>query len=134
MAAAPFLLWLAAMAPGLVVAEERVALSTDASQATEVNSEGARALVRVLQRYHAAGDGEGGFRWWRRLPFAVRAQQVNVPQVRLWRNKVEFLRDAQRGDAQACAASGPAVLALPMPPAELEVERLRLQACVKGAS
>jgi len=113
-----------------VDAGDLAATGVDAARATEVGPEGAAALVRVLQRFHSAGDGEGGFSWWLGLPFSVRAQQVDEPQVRLWRNKVEFLRDAQRGDSKACAASGSALLKLSMPPADAEVERARLQRCI----
>lgn len=128
------LLLVVASAFGPVRAGLPVAVAADASRATENTAAGAAALVRVLKHFHAAGDGEGGFAWWRSLPFAVRAQQVERPEVRLWRNRIEFLRDAQRGDGPGCAVSGPALLRLPMPTEDLAIERERLRHCTERAN
>ena len=124
---------IAALMGGQAVAADSVERAADASRAMEEGPSGAAALVRVLRRYHEAGDGEGGFEWWLRLPFAIRAQQVQLPEVRLWRNRLEFLRDAQRGDATSCAVSGPAVLRLPMPSHDVDIERERLERCLSKA-
>ena len=129
----PIALALGLFSLGTVYAENPILIAADASRATEVSADGAAALVRVLQAYHTADNGEGGFVWWRRLPFAVRAQQVQRPEVRLWRDKLEFMYDAQRGDAAACAISGAALLKLPMPVADAEVERKRLEQCAHAA-
>lgn len=92
------------------------------------------ALVHVLRYHFAKDDGEGGFGWWLRLPFPVRARQALVPKVRFWRNRLEFMRDAQRGDAAACNVSGNMVLIDPLiDPESREVELERLARC-RGAS
>lgn len=44
------------------------------------------------------------------LPISVRSRHAVIPDVRHWRYRVEFLRDAARGDAAACRFSGAAVL------------------------
>lgn len=92
------------------------------------------ALVHVLRYHFAKDDGEGGFGWWLRLPFPVRARQALVPKVRFWRNRLEFLRDSQRRDAAACAVSGGMVLRDPLIDEESRlVETRRLEQCRRAA-
>ncbi|MCC2658213.1 MAG: hypothetical protein K0Q76_3321 [Panacagrimonas sp.] len=112
-------------------AEDPVA--ADRSRALIDDPMASAALVRVLQHHHGLGDGEGGFGWWLRLPFPVRARQAQVPNVRLWRNRLEFMRDAQRSDAAACAVSGTMVLDNPLlDSASRAVEAQRLDRCRGG--
>lgn len=85
-------------------------LDLDRSRALEYGTEGSQAIARVLADYHVRGDGEGGFSWWMKLPIAVRSRQANETDARRWRNRIEFLRDAQREDAVSCAISGRPVL------------------------
>ena len=93
------------------------------------------ALVHVLRYHFAKDDGEGGFGWWLRLPFPVRARQALVPKVRFWRNRLEFMRDAQRRDAAACTVSGAMVLRDPLIDEESRlVETRRLEQCRSAAS
>ena len=109
-------------------------VATDRSRALLDDPQASEALVRVLKHHHGLGDGEGGFGWWLRLPFPVRARQAQVPTVRFWRNRLEFMRDAQRGDAAACNVSGNMVLIDPLiDPESREVELERLARC-RGAS
>jgi hypothetical protein len=105
-------------------------VAADRSRALHDDRQGSEALVRVLRHHHALADGEGGFEWWLRLPFPVRARQAQVPEVRYWRNRLEFLRDAQRGDAAACAVSGGVLLGDPLLQGDdRAVETRRLEAC-----
>lgn len=108
-------------------------VAADRSRALHDDPQASAALVRVLRHHYAQSDGEGGFEWWLRLPFPVRARQALVPTVRFWRNRLEFLRDAQRGDAAACAVTGAMVLADPLIGVEERaVERERLRSCNPG--
>lgn len=85
-------------------------LDFDRNRALEPGTGGSTAIARVLADYHHRGDGEGGFAWWMKLPIAVRSRQANQTDARRWRNRIEFLRDAQRDDAVSCAISGRPVL------------------------
>lgn len=85
-------------------------LDSDRYRALEPGAEGSAAIARVLADHHRRGDGEGGFAWWMKLPIAVRSRQANHTQARRWRNRIEFLRDAQRGDGASCAISARPVL------------------------
>jgi hypothetical protein len=112
---------------GVVTAAERADL--DRGRALENTPEGAAALARVLADYHHRGEGEAGFSWWMRLPFSVRATQVRVAAVRHWRYRVEFLRDATRGDATACRFSGTVVLSESITDCAYSTELQRYLAC-----
>lgn len=81
------------------------------AQAVEITRDGAAALAETLAGYHASNDGDGGFAWWLRLPIAVRGQQGSAsPEVLHWRNRIEFLQAAQRGNARQADAGGHKVL------------------------
>ena len=108
-------------------------VAMDRSRALHDDAGATTALVRVLRHHHEMGDGEGGFEWWLRLPFPVRARQVQHPQVRFWRNRLEFMRDVQRHDVVACAISGQMVLADPLLGDAAEVERQRLRDCTTSS-
>lgn len=86
-------------------------LATARFRALEPGEEGSAAIAHVLADYQRRGDGEGGFAWWMKLPIAVRSRQASHSEARYWRNRIEFLRDAQRKDAVSCAISGAPVLA-----------------------
>ena len=119
--------------PGVQAAQVDDPVAADRSRALHDDPQASEALVRVLRHHHARGDGEGGFEWWLRLPFPVRARQAQVPQVRFWRNRLEFLRDAQRGDATACAVSGAVFLADPLLDDDSRIlETQRLDRCRNG--
>ena len=109
------LFWIAgaAAADDAASAQPVTAHSTDADRyrALEPGTQGSDAIARVLSDFHGRHDGEGGFAWWMRLPIAVRSRQGNDTEARHWRNRIEFLRDAQRKDAVSCAVSGQPVLA-----------------------
>ena len=94
----------------LMLSWTAAAAEMDRTQALDQGPVGAAATARVLADHHDRADGEGGFAWWMRLPIGVRARHAQDPAVRHWRNRVEFLRDAARGDAAACVHSGAAVL------------------------
>lgn len=87
-----------------------IAPGVDRNHALLHGPEGAAAAERVLADFYRRQDGEAGFAWWMGLPIAVRSRHAVVPEVRRWRYRVEFLRDAQRGDAAACRFSGAVVL------------------------
>jgi len=86
-------------------------LDADRYRALEPGDAGSAAIAHVLADFQRRGDGEGGFAWWMKLPIAVRSRQANHSDARYWRNRIEFLRDAQRKDAVSCAISGRPVLA-----------------------
>lgn len=102
----------------------------DHVQALDQGPAGAAATARVLADYHRRSNGEQGFAWWMRLPIAVRAGHAQAPAVLHWRNRVEFLRDAQRADPKACAVSGAVVLRDPDLECDYAVELQRLLDCV----
>ena len=85
-------------------------LDSDRYRALEPGPEGSIAIAHVLADYHRRSDGEAGFAWWMKLPIAVRSRQATHGEARRWRNRIEFLRDAQRHDAVSCAISGRPVL------------------------
>jgi hypothetical protein len=82
-------------------------------RATDISSEGAAATAEALQDFHSQGLGDAGFAWWLRLPIAVRGQHTATPEVQRWRNRIEFLQAAQRGQPQAADIGGLKVLADP---------------------
>lgn len=82
-------------------------------RATDTSSEGAAATAEALQDFHSQGRGDAGFAWWLRLPIAVRGQHSADPEVQRWRNRIEFLQAAQRGQPQAADIGGQKVLADP---------------------
>ncbi|MCX7062144.1 MAG: hypothetical protein NTZ11_14835 [Gammaproteobacteria bacterium] len=96
------------------------------ARAVEITRDGAAALAETLARYHASTDGDGGFAWWLRLPIAVRGQQSSAsPEVLHWRNRIEFLQAAQRGNALQADAGGHKVLEDPRVGCDRGVELAR---------
>lgn len=104
----------------------------DRTRALEPTADGAAAAARVLAGYAHQDQGEAGFGWWLRLPLSVRSYLSSQPTVRLWRNRLELMRDAERGDANACALSGPAVLDLPLLGCDYPREFDRYRRCLRG--
>lgn len=102
------------------------------ARAVEITREGAAALAETLARYHAQDDGDGGFAWWLRLPIAVRGQQSSAsPEVLHWRNRIEFLQAAQRGNALQADAGGHKVLEDPRVGCDRGVELARYLASTR---
>lgn len=101
----------------------------DRALATEPTAQGAQAAMRVLRSYAERGDGEGGFAWWMKLQLPVRSRLTQWPELVLWRHRVEFLRDANRGDAASCAVSGRGVLGHPMVGCDYAAELSRYLRC-----
>ncbi|MBA4283974.1 MAG: hypothetical protein C0434_00375 [Xanthomonadaceae bacterium] len=96
------------------------------ARAIEITRDGAAALAETLARYHAQNDGDGGFAWWLRLPIAVRGQQSSAsPEVLHWRNRIEFLQAAQRGNAPQADAGGHKVLEDPQVGCDRGIELAR---------
>lgn len=109
------------------------ATEMDRTQALDQGPVGAAATARVLADFHDRADGDAGFAWWMRLPIGVRARHAQDPAVRHWRNRVEFLRDAARGDASACVNSGMAVLDDPALGCDFAHEWERWLGCLSSA-
>lgn len=86
----------------------------DRALALDPNTQGTSAAIRVLRDYAQRGEGEAGFAWWMKLSLSVRSRLSQSSELMLWRNRVEFLRDANRGDGRSCAVSGRNVLRHPM--------------------
>ena len=98
--------------------------------AQETTREGAAATAALLENFHARDLGDAGFAWWLRLPLAVRGQHGGTPEVLHWRNRVEFLRSAQRRDLPAGVIAGAKVLADPLVGCDRGTELARLVALV----
>jgi hypothetical protein len=106
------------------------ASNLDRSRALETTPEGAAAAQRVLADYAQRGAGEAGFAWWLSLPIGVRAQLAARPPVQVLRNRLELQRDHHRGDAEACALSGPKLLQDPLLGCAYAEELERYLACI----
>lgn len=101
----------------------------DRALAVEPNPQGTAAAIRVLRDFALRDEGEAGFAWWMGLRLSVRARLSQSPELLLWRHRVEFLRDAGRGDAPACAISGRGVLTHPLLGCDHGQELLRFLSC-----
>lgn len=127
--------WLVLLAclccPAIIEAREpSTQLAIDQGKALESAPDAAAAAARVLADFHARSDGEGGFAWWMRLPISVRSRLAASAPVLRWRNRVEFLRDAERSDAAACAQSGVRVLRDPELSCDFLMELRRYLDCI----
>lgn len=115
-----------------IAAAPPTALDVERYRALEPGATGSEAIAHVLADYHRRGDGVGGFAWWMTLPIAVRSRQAPHTEARRWRNRIEFLRDAERRDAVGCAVSGRPVLDDPELGCDYAIELTRYRACIEG--
>lgn len=92
---------------------QRTTLKARRYRATDTTAEGAAATAEALESFHAQGLGDAGFAWWMRLPLAVRGQHTGTVAVQRWRNRIEFLQAAQRGQPVESDIGGQKVLADP---------------------